>query len=583
MKAGSVLSGKYRLISILGQGGMGSVWRAEHLALRAPVAVKLLAPALEAQPETWARFHREAQSAANLRSPHVVQILDHGVDQDTQTPFIAMELMEGESLAERLSRVGRLSVADTLKLITHASRALTRAHDAGIMHRDLKPGNLFIVHNEDDEIVKVLDFGLAKWRVEPEGQYAAATMTGQLLGTPYYMSPEQVEASNQVDYRSDLWSLGVITYQCLVGARPFEGESLLSLALQICERRPAPIPEGLNLPLGLNGWLERALAKSKEARFQSARELAEELRRVFGASPASVRTDASSELNAAALGHRLAHSAPSDGRASVDARPGQGTVDMGRPALALAQHAAELESDSQPARAPAPAFEDTVEAVVDYAAALGKRAEVVDSDSASRKVAQEADSVEAPPSGEQSVLPVARSTSRVVKAPAKRPMRTSSMLTGIVVAAIVGIAAVSLRGQRGPSSGDATAARLVSARNHSDAQEHPAPPSIPKPVASEGPVTTSAPELPAEPPAALVVAEPRPAAPSPSAVVPAAAAPPLPASAAAKAVSPAPSALPKAPSLAAQPMPATAQKVPAAPKAKARGSIGQSKVWLERE
>ena len=582
MKAGSVLSGKYRLISILGQGGMGSVWRAEHLALRAPVAVKLLAPALEAQPETWARFHREAQSAANLRSPHVVQILDHGVDQDTQTPFIAMELMEGESLAERLSRVGRLSAADTLKIITHASRALTRAHDAGIIHRDLKPGNLFIVHNEDDEIVKVLDFGLAKWRVEPEGQHAAATVTGQLLGTPYYMSPEQVEASNQVDYRSDLWSLGVITYQCLVGARPFEGESLLSLALQICERKPAPIPEGLNLPIGLNGWLERALAKSKAARFQSARELADELRRVFGASPASVRTDSSSELNAARVGHRLAQSAPSDGRAPVDARPGQGTVDMGRSPVAGAQHAAEIEADPPPQRAPAPAFEDTVEAVVDYAAALGRRAEVLDSDSASRKVAQEADSVEAPPSGEQSVLPVARSTSRVVKAPAKRPMRMSAVLTGFVVAAIGGMAALSLRGQRGASSGDAAAARLASAGSHSDTQGSSAPPSMPTPIASEAPATTSTTELPSEPPAALAGTEPPREAASTSVAVAEAAAPPLPASAAAKTVSSAPSTLPKAPSLAPQPTSATAQKVPAVPKAKARG-IGQSKVWLERE
>ena len=131
MQPGYVLSNRYRLVSMLGRGGMGTVWRADHLGLHAPVAVKLLGPAFEPNPEALARFEREAQSAANLRSPHVVQILDHGIDEASQTPFIAMELMEGESLSERLSRVGRLSIAETSQVVAHVARALTRAHEIG--------------------------------------------------------------------------------------------------------------------------------------------------------------------------------------------------------------------------------------------------------------------------------------------------------------------------------------------------------------------------------------------------------------------------------------------------------------------
>ncbi|HET9933150.1 MAG TPA: protein kinase [Polyangiaceae bacterium] len=586
MKAGSVLSGKYRLVSILGQGGMGSVWRAEHLALRAPVAVKLLAPAFEARPETWARFHREAQSAANLRSPHVVQILDHGVDQETQTPFIAMELMEGESLAERLSRVGRLSPEDTLKVITHTARALTRAHDAGILHRDLKPGNLFIVHNDDDEIVKVLDFGLAKWRVDPEGQHAAATVTGQLLGTPYYMSPEQVEASNQVDYRSDLWSLGVIAYECLVGARPFEGDSLMAIAFKICERKLSPLPETLPLPRALNAWFERALAKSPAARFQSARELAEDLRRVFGAPTSHVGADSTAETGAAAAVHRPAQSPPGNGGAEADARPSQGTVDMGRPSFVPPQAPERFDAGEPAAPPPAPGFEETVEAVVDYAAALGKRAEVAPSNSSSPNDAGEAASVEPPPISDQSVLPVARSTNRAVRASDKRTPRASVVLVGVAVAALAGVAALALRGPRGTRSPDAAAANVVNNRERVDERALPSRLVAPTPGVRDS-AATSTTALPSQPSAGPVVAPesaPPLAASAPPLVAVASASPALPAPLA-KPSSAAGTAQPNAPAGALTPTRENTPKTSAAPapKAKPRANVGQSKVWLERE
>src|SRR5512145_2183865 len=205
---GQVLAEKYRLISMLGQGGMGSVWRAEHLALRSPVAVKLIDPALTQDEEACARFMREAQSAASLRSPHVVQILDYGVDAGI--PYIVMELLEGESLASRLERMRRLSPVETARVMTDVCRAVGRAHQAGIVHRDLKPDNIFLVPNDESEIAKVLDFGIAKSKMAAQLGVGSGTRTGTMLGTLYYMSPEQVGGAKTVDWRSDLWALGII-------------------------------------------------------------------------------------------------------------------------------------------------------------------------------------------------------------------------------------------------------------------------------------------------------------------------------------------------------------------------------------
>ncbi len=276
--SGSVLAGKYRLESLLGRGGMGSVWRATHLGLEAPVAIKLIDPHVMSNPEAIGRFHREARAAAGLRSPHVVQILDHGVDEATHVPFIAMELMEGESLAQRLARLGRLSPAETARVITHVSRALVRAHEGGVVHRDLKPDNVFLVQNEDEELAKVLDFGIAK--AQSALATDSATRTGAVMGTPYYMSPEQISGAKNVDFRTDLWALGVMTVECLTGRRPFDADSIGGLTLKICVE-PVPPPSTFGpVPPGFDAWFERAVARDVNRRFGSAREAAEELRRV---------------------------------------------------------------------------------------------------------------------------------------------------------------------------------------------------------------------------------------------------------------------------------------------------------------
>ncbi len=261
---------------------MGAVYRAEHLVLQAPVAIKVIEREIVADDATKARFAREAQAAAALRSPHVVQILDYGTEDDL--PFMVMELLEGETLAQRIRRKRRLSANETSWILSHVGRAVAKAHEQGIVHRDLKPDNVFLVKNEDAEVAKVLDFGVAKVEATAlggggDGTY---TRTGSLLGTPYYMSPEQAQGNKAIDHRSDLWALAVIAFECLTGKRPFSSDGLGDLVLQICIR-DIPVPSHVApVPLGFDGWFERATQREPDARFQSAKELTDALREALG-------------------------------------------------------------------------------------------------------------------------------------------------------------------------------------------------------------------------------------------------------------------------------------------------------------
>ena len=282
IEAGQVLNERYRLIRPLGQGSQASVWVAEHLALSTQVAVKLIDPELAKKDDALERFRREATAAAHLRSAHVVQILDHGIEGNQ--PFIVMELLEGEDLFERLERRRRLSLQETSRIVTHVSRALGRAHAAGIVHRDLKPENFFLISNEDEEIVKVLDFGVAKVS-DPAKQTMKRTGVGTLIGTPHYMSPEQVKGIGEVDHRTDLWALGVIAYQCVTGDLPFDSEGVGDLLIKIATGE-APVPSKAmpELPPAFDAWFARACAHDAARRFASARDLAESLARVAGLS-----------------------------------------------------------------------------------------------------------------------------------------------------------------------------------------------------------------------------------------------------------------------------------------------------------
>ena len=256
---------------------MGTVWRAEHLQLGAAVAVKLIEPKTAGGRDALWHCQREARAAAALRSPHVVQILDFGSDDVSGNPFIVMELLEGESLADRLRRRGKLSLAETSRVLTHVARALSRAHAADIVHRDLKPANVFLVADDDEELAKVLDFGTA--RVQGACMLDGSTGTGSIVGTPHYMSPEHISAQ-AVDHRTDLWAMAVMAFECVTGRRPFDAKETGRLVLQICTY-PIPVPSQIApVPAAFDAWFQRATQRDLDQRFQSARELADDLRRI---------------------------------------------------------------------------------------------------------------------------------------------------------------------------------------------------------------------------------------------------------------------------------------------------------------
>ncbi len=259
---------------------MGSVWVGRHLGLDVPIAIKFMSLALDAQ-TARARFDREARALASLRSPHVVQVLDCGSAGDA--PFIVMELLEGEDLGQRLARASRLELSEVSDLVTQLAKGLELAHDAGIVHRDLKPSNVFLARVGNDEIVKILDFGVAKeTRLDaPDTE----TTTGTVVGSPSYMSPEQARGG-RIDKRSDLWSLAVVIFQALTGQRPFAGPSLGDVLVRICTD-PLPIATKLapGLPPAIDVFFERALCRSPDGRFPDAGSLARALAAVASGAP----------------------------------------------------------------------------------------------------------------------------------------------------------------------------------------------------------------------------------------------------------------------------------------------------------
>ncbi|MBW2526815.1 MAG: protein kinase, partial [Deltaproteobacteria bacterium] len=276
---GTMVTPNVRLVRMLGEGGMGSVWVAEHLSLDTEVAVKFILPEMLDYGEggTFARFRQEAKAAARVKSPHVVQVFDQGIMEPSQTPYIVMELLEGESLGDRLQRDERLSTADTVEVVEQTARALGKAHEQDIVHRDIKPDNIYLVAG-DSIFCKVLDFGIAKRTDQDAGD--AKTRTGLVVGSPQYMSPERLK-QRETDFRADLWALSVVVYQTLTGKLPFDGETLTGLMLNICAGEYTP-PSALfpQMPPHLDAWFQRALHKDPNQRFGSARELADSFKEV---------------------------------------------------------------------------------------------------------------------------------------------------------------------------------------------------------------------------------------------------------------------------------------------------------------
>jgi serine/threonine-protein kinase len=256
---------------------MGSVWVADHRALQTQVVVKFMHAQLTGDKESLLRFSREAAASANVKSPHVVQVHDHGIAPDG-APFIVMELLEGTDLATYSEKTGPMPLLEVEHVISQTCKALSRAHERGIIHRDIKPQNLFLTNVGGGEVfVKVLDFGIAK-ASDSHHAISSATKTGAMMGTPYYMSPEQMIGAKGIDHRTDLWGLGVVAFECLTGHKPFDAETIGGLALAICSA-PMPVPSQINgmLSADVDRWFARACAREATQRFSSAKEMADAL------------------------------------------------------------------------------------------------------------------------------------------------------------------------------------------------------------------------------------------------------------------------------------------------------------------
>src|SRR5450432_1704515 len=266
--SGTVLAGKFRVVSLLGEGGMGAVYEIEHELTKHRRALKLLHASMTQMPSVVERFLREASAAGRVGNPHIVETFDAGV-LDTGEPYLVMEILRGEPLSTRIAG-GPMAVAEVVDLIAQSCAGVQAAHEAGIVHRDLKPDNLFVTDVEGRPFVKLLDFGISKFDPSKTGGLQL-TQEGAALGTPYYMPPEQIRGEGSLDARADVYALGVILYECLAGVRPFEAETLPHLAILIHTGEAVPIAQQRpDLPPGFAELVHSAMTADRTKRTQSA-------------------------------------------------------------------------------------------------------------------------------------------------------------------------------------------------------------------------------------------------------------------------------------------------------------------------
>jgi serine/threonine protein kinase len=267
-RVGTVLADKYRIVRVIGRGGFGTVFEAVHTWTDRRIAVKILHPDLATDGTLVARFLQEAKAAARLKHPHVVDVLDMGRDRGDGTVYLVLELLEGEELADRLERRGRLSPAEVFETLVPVMDALALAHERGIIHRDLKPGNVFLHRDERGRVIpKLLDFGIAK---TAEGK--GTTKAGTVIGTPQYMAPEQAMADRAVGPPADVWSMGVMIWQALSGRLPFPGESAAQVLADLMLANAVPLRTvAPRVPAALADAVDRALLKDLDARYPHMR------------------------------------------------------------------------------------------------------------------------------------------------------------------------------------------------------------------------------------------------------------------------------------------------------------------------
>ncbi|RYZ01318.1 MAG: serine/threonine protein kinase [Myxococcales bacterium] len=279
LSPGEIVADKYLIDSIVGVGGMGIVYLARHLQLGGRLALKFLSAQCLDSPEGVERFRREAQAAARLDSEHVVRVFDVGTHTNG-LPYMVMEYLEGRDLGRIIQDSGSLPIDVTASLLVQTCSALDEAHRHGIIHRDLKPSNLFCIRRSDgSSSIKVVDFGISKVSGDAAGLENGITITGHVVGSPSYMSPEQMKTPNRIDHRSDIWQLGVVLYECLTGKLPFPASTYAEICLKVHQETHLPvIAHGIEVPQGLQAIIDICLAKEPAQRFQTARDLAAALR-----------------------------------------------------------------------------------------------------------------------------------------------------------------------------------------------------------------------------------------------------------------------------------------------------------------
>jgi serine/threonine-protein kinase len=280
------------VLRFIGSGGMGTVWEGFHTNLSTRVAIKFIKPQFAEQAEARARFQIEARAAAKLKTKHAVHVYDYGVTPEG-LPYIVMEFLEGESLSDAIIARGSLPAQEVGQIIGQAARALAKAHEAGVVHRDLKPDNIFLARvDEPGEglpyLVKLVDFGIAKMFEEASpgrspSPMGGPTREGTVIGTPNFMAPEQLAVGGAPGPLTDLWSLGACTFAAMTGRLPFEGDVLGDIVLKVCAA-PIPAPSKINpdVPHGFDAWFARACSRDPAKRFQTAGELAQALAGVCG-------------------------------------------------------------------------------------------------------------------------------------------------------------------------------------------------------------------------------------------------------------------------------------------------------------